>query len=141
MQYNEVNNVQQLQTTQSTRFKHDYFNQYFYVGYSANLKDKVYYGASVGIEGIWQKSAGRKSHYFRPKANANATWLITPHHSLQLSYTLTNTAPSVANLNPYNISTDSLVIEVGNPNLKPQMMHYVGLNYTFNANVVLNVFR
>lgn len=74
-----------------------------------------------------------KSHYFRPKANANATWLITPHHSLQLSYTLTNTAPSVANLNPYNISTDSLVIEVGNPNLKPQMMHYVGLNYTFNA--------
>ena len=133
MQYNEVNNVQQLQTTQSTRFKHDYFNQYFYVGYSANLKDKVYYGASVGIEGIWQKSAGRKSHYFRPKANANATWLITPHHSLQLSYTLTNTAPSVANLNPYNISTDSLVIEVGNPNLKPQMMHYVGLNYTFNA--------
>ena len=45
---------------------------------------------------------------------------------------MTNDAPDVSNLNPYNVSTDSLVVERGNPGLTPQTMHYVGLSYTLN---------
>lgn len=88
---------------------------------------------SAGVEGIWLKAAGKTNHYFKPRGSVSATWMINRNNSLQLSYTLSNTAPSVSNLNPYNISADSLVVECGNPYLKPQTMNYIGLSYTYNC--------
>lgn len=61
------------------------------------------------------------------------TWIANKHNSIRLSYQLSNTAPNVAYLNPYNTSTDSLVVSIGNPNLKPEMTHYASISYTLNV--------
>ena len=113
-------------------FKHCNYNQYIYAGYGGAYKSVLYYSASIGVEGIWAKAGNADYSYIRPRGSASMTWAINKHNSLQLKYRLTNTPPTVANLNPYNISTDSLVVAVGNPNLKPQMMNHVAVNYTLN---------
>lgn len=112
-------------------FTHDEIGEYLY-GSLGGKAGSVYYLLSVGVEGIWLKAGNASNHYFRPRGSAAATWTINRHNSLRLNYTLTNDAPEVSRLNPYNISTDSLVIERGNPALMPQTMHYVELSYTLN---------
>lgn len=128
-QHNEIDN-HLIVNNQPTLFRHRHLNQYLYAGYSGQVGNKFYYMASVGVEGIWQDAGGYNSHYFRPRGSVSAVWSINGKNSLQLSYNLTNTAPSISQLNPINISTDSLVAEVGNPYLKPQMMHYIELSHT-----------
>ena len=87
---------------------------------------------SVGVEGIWMKAGKFDNNYFRPRISSSATWNINEHNSMQLSYTLSNDAPSVMHLNPYNSSTDSLYAEKGNPYLTPQTMNFARINYTYN---------
>lgn len=113
-------------------FKHTNYNQYLYVGYGGTFK-KIYYGLSAGLEGIWAKAGDVSYSYFRPRGNANATWVVNDHNSIRLSYSLRHTAPSVTYLNPYNTSTDSLLVSIGNPHLKPQMTHALSLSYTLNV--------
>lgn len=113
-------------------FKHTNYNQYLYIGYGGAYK-KIYYNASVGLEGIWAKAGDTDYSYFRPRGNVSATWTADSHNSVRFSYNLTNQAPNVAYLNPYNTSTDPMIVSVGNPNLKPQMIHNFTLSYTFNV--------
>lgn len=114
-------------------FKHRNYNQYVYAGYGGSYNRKLYYSGSIGIEGIWAKAGDTDYSYIRPRGAASVTWSINDHNSIQLSYSLTNNAPAVSNLNPYNVSTDSLVVDVGNPDLKPQMTNRVSANYTLNV--------
>lgn len=48
---------------------------------------------------------------------------------------MTNDAPDVGQLNPYDTSTDPLYVSTGNPMLKPQNMSFVSLNYTFSRSL------
>lgn len=113
-------------------FKHYSYNQYVYVGYGGSLKH-LHYNASIGMEGIWAKAGDANYNYFRPRCNTSITWVANKHNSVRLSYQLSNTAPNVAYLNPYNTSTDSLFVSIGNPNLKPQMIHSASMSYTLNV--------
>lgn len=113
-------------------FKHHSYNQYVYVGYGGYFK-QLRYNASIGMEGIWAKAGDANYSYFRPKGDVSMTWVVNKHNSVRLSYQLTNTAPNVAFLNPYNTSTDSLFVSIGNPNLKPQMIHFASMSYTLNV--------
>lgn len=119
-------------TGENPLFKHRSYNQYVYVGYGSSLKH-LRYNASVGMEGIWAKAGDADYSYFRPRGNASVTWVANGHNSVRLSYQLTNAAPNVAYLNPYNTSTDSLIVSVGNPNLKPEMIHSASVSYTLNV--------
>ena len=113
-------------------FRHKNLRQYLYAGYSGMFISKFRYSVSLGMEYIRSKADEYVYNYMRPKASANLVWLVNGGmSSVAASYTLTNTAPSVANLNPNNISADSLVVEVGNPYLKPQMMHFMSVRYTY----------
>ncbi len=123
----KINNIAEQQQC----FNHQNFNQYLYVGYGGRVK-KLHYGASLGVEGIWADVANVNYNYVRPRGSASMTWSINKHNSLQLRYRLTNSAPSVAYLNPNNTSLDPLIVSVGNPNLKPQMKNTISSNYTFN---------
>ena len=113
-------------------FKHHQLSEYLYGSYSGQIK-KIYYMASLGVEGIWLKAGDTDNNYFRPKASASATWSPNDNNSVQLGYSFSNTTPSVGNLNPYNTSTDSLLIVKGNPFLTPQMDHNWNLSYSFNV--------
>lgn len=112
-------------------FRHQEWNEYLYAGFSSRA-GKLYYMLSAGIEGLWLKAGEANNHYFKPRASVSGTYAFNDSHSLQLSYTLTNTAPSVHSLNPYNTSTDSLVISRGNPYLLPTQNHLWQASYTFN---------
>lgn len=112
-------------------FRHTNYNHYLYLGYGGTYK-KLYYNVSVGIEGIFAKAGDVSYNYFRPRGNASVTLFANNHNSTRLSYTLSNDVPNVAFLNPYNTSTDSLVVSTGNPNLRPQITHNVNISHTVN---------
>ena len=112
--------------------RHHNYNQYMYVGYGGSCKF-LRYNASIGLEGIWAKAGEVSYCYFRPRGNVSTTWFVNSHNSVRLSYRLTNTAPNVAYLNPYNTSIDSLLVSIGNPELKPQMTQYASVSYTLNV--------
>ena len=124
----EINN----EIGENPLFKHHNYNQYVYVGYGGSYKF-LRYNASIGLEGIWAKAGEVSYNYFRPRGNVSTTWVINSHNSVRLSYRLTNTAPNVAYLNPYNTSTDSLLVSIGNPGLKPQMTQNASVSYTLNV--------
>ena len=124
----EINNLM----GKNPLFKHHNYNQYMYVGYGGSCKF-LRYNASIGLEGIWAKAGEVSYCYFRPRGNVSTTWVVNFHNSVRLSYRLTNTAPNVAYINPYNTSTDSLLVSIGNPELKPQMTQYASVSYTLNG--------
>lgn len=112
-------------------FRHRRWNEYLHGSYYGQVK-KVQYMLSAGVDMVWLKAGDADNSYVRPRGSASATYSITNNHSLQLNYMLNNSFPSEAYLNPYNTSTDSLVVEHGNPYLTPSMTHQVSLSYTFN---------
>lgn len=115
-----------------SRFKHREISQYVYAGWVNKFWNKVWFVATAGIDGIWLKADESSNQYFRPRVSLGLTWIIDSHHSVGLDYQLTNTAPEVGQLNPYNTSTDIMTENVGNPYLLPQSMHYLPLTYTYN---------
>lgn len=112
-------------------FKHRQWNEYLYGTFSSTVK-KLNYMLSLGYESIWLKAGETSHHYFKPRIALSANYSFSPNHSALFFYNLTNEAPSVGLLNPYNTSTDSLVISRGNPYLLPAQDHQLGLSYTFN---------
>ena len=112
-------------------FHHREWNQYMYAAFSSKIKNFLYMG-SLGIEGIWLKAGEASGSYIKPRASASATFTINKNNSVQAGYTLTNEAPEIGQLNPYNTSTDSLVITRGNPDLLPVQQHDLSFSYTFN---------
>lgn len=112
-------------------FHHSRWDQYLYADFNSKIK-KLYYMASVGVEGIWTKSAGFSNSYVKPRVSVSGTYTINNNNSFRLGYTLSNEAPPVGQLNPYNTSVDSLVIIKGNPMLLPAQNHVLNGSYTFN---------
>ena len=112
-------------------FLHREWNQYLYAAFSSKFKNLLYMG-SLGMEGIRLRAGDANGSYIKPRVSASGTFTFNKHHSVQAGYTLTNEAPEVGQLNPYNTSTDSLVITKGNPNLLPMQQHDLSFSYTFN---------
>ncbi len=113
-------------------FKHNEVSQYIYAGWVNKFFNKLWFVGSAGVEGIWLKADAYSNHYFRPRVSVGLNWVINQHNSIGLDYQLTNTAPEVGQLNPFNTSTDMIVKNVGNPYLRPQYMQYIPLSYTYN---------
>lgn len=113
-------------------FRHSRMNEYAYGSFGGSA-GKLSYNLSAGLEAIWLKAGGVSDDYIRPRANLSATWSYSGMNSTKLSYTLTNETPSIALLNPYNTSTDPLIVNSGNPLLKPMTIHNVSLGHTFNS--------
>lgn len=87
---------------------------------------------SPGLQITKIKSGGENNTYVRPRVSASGTFNFNRNNSVQVSYQLTNTSPDIAQLNPYNTSTDSVVITRGNPLLTPEMNQSLNLYYEFN---------
>ena len=113
-------------------FRHRQLNEYIF-GSLSGKAGRVFYLVSAGVESIWLKAGDTDNNYVRPRGALSGTWSINPNNSLQLGYTLSNEAPDVAMLNPYDTSTDSMMVVSGNPYLTPQTTHNVRLNYTLNV--------
>ncbi|MDR1161510.1 MAG: outer membrane beta-barrel protein [Tannerellaceae bacterium] len=113
-------------------FHHRQWNQYLYASFSSRVK-KLSYMGSLGVESIWLKAGDVSGSYLKPRGAVSGTYSVNDQNSFRASYTLSNEAPAVGQLNPYNTSTDSLVISRGNPGLLPMQQHDFNLSYTFNT--------
>ena len=112
-------------------FRHKEWDGYAYAVFGSKYKN-LYYMLSAGVEGIRLEAGEASHHYFKPRASASATYTFSDNHSLRMGYTLTNTTPAVSMLNPYNTSSDSLVVTKGNPYLLPAQNQKAEVEYTFN---------
>lgn len=112
-------------------FNHREWTQYLYISFSSRIK-KLSYMGSLGMEGIWLKAGNTSGNYIKPRGTVSGSFSLNGSNSFEAGYTLTNEAPSVGELNPYNTSTDSLVVTRGNPDLRPMQQHKFRLSYTFN---------
>lgn len=65
--------------------------------------------------------------------NISYNKLLSEGKSIQLNYSLTPQLPSINQLQPTNITRDSLFIYKGNPNLKQTKIHNINLNYQNNS--------
>lgn len=120
-----LNRIRQLSAGYPT-FRYNDVNEYLY-GYVNGRAGKFMYMLSAGMEGMWMKPGEATSRYWRPSTSESVTWLASNAFSLKVSHTLSNSAPNISMLNPYNTSTDPLVVRAGNPHLKPDRTHLIGM--------------
>lgn len=59
------------------------------------------------------------------------SYQIKPSQTIRLGYNMRISRPGIWQLNPFENRTDSLNVNVGNPNLKPVESHTIDLNYSF----------
>lgn len=122
--------INQVSNNEPT-FHHQEWSEYLYTVFVSNIQ-KFQYMVSIGMEAIWLKAGGVSNHYLKPRGSVSGTYNFDDNNSLQASYVLSNTTPSIAMLNPYNTSTDSLVVNQGNPFLHPEQNHALNASYTYN---------
>ena len=112
-------------------FKHRRWDEYLYADYTHSL-DRLSYMLSAGAEGIWLRAGDADNRYFRPRVSLSGTYNFSENLSARLGYQLGNTSPDISQLNPYNLSTDSLTRTAGNPYLMPSRDHEWSFSSTYN---------
>ncbi len=145
-----TNKIHQADNGSNYEFKG--LNEYGYVSL-AMMFSGLSTVMSSGIDYMHLNSAGVKNDYTRPNASIDLSY-EKGVSTTSLSYTLTNSQPTIARLNPFNTSTDSLEYVSGNPKLVPERTHslrfgqniyYKGLNvnaavyYNYTKDVIQNV--
>lgn len=123
----EIDNV----TDNFPVFHHKAWNEYLYTAFGSKTGNLLYMG-SAGLESIWLKAGDASNRYIKPRASLSGTYNFNDNNSARLSYTLSNQSPSVGQLNPYNTSTDPLIVIRGNPELLPEQTHKLSASYTLN---------
>ena len=123
------------QTTENNPiFHHRNWNEYLYGNLSGNISKKLSYALSIGLDVMSRKVADKHFDYVRPVEMASLNYRINQSNSIDVRYNLENVSPNVAQLNPYNTSTDSLEIISGNPYLLPSRHYNWTLQYRYNKN-------
>ena len=112
-------------------FKHRRWDEYLYADYTHSL-GRLSYMLSAGAEGIWLRAGDADNRYFRPRVSLSGTYNFSENLSARLGYQLGNTSPDISQLNPYNLSTDSLTRTAGNPYLLPSRDHEWSFSSTYN---------
>ena len=122
-----TNTIHQTDNGSSYEFKG--LNEYGYVSLAMNFSG-LSTVISSGLDYMHLNSAGVKNHYIRPNASIDLSY-EKGISTTSLSYFLTNTQPTIARLNPFNTSTDSLEHVSGNPMLVPERTHSLRLGQNF----------
>ena len=115
----------------SSLFRHHRLNEFAFAGYNGMLARKLAYNITAGMEYVSMRSDSIRHHYFRPRLSFGVYCNITNSLSTKVSYAYSNTPPSVAMLNPYNTSADTLLVSHGNPFLLPSKTHTFGWNASY----------
>ena len=113
-------------------FYHKEWSEYAYVSMNGDIKSKFLYMLSLGTDLIFKKASEVKHDYCKLAAAVSGTYKFKGGHSVRLNYNLSNWAPEVMYLNPYNTSTDSLEVTKGNPLLMPTQNHVFRFCYMYN---------
>jgi hypothetical protein len=120
--------------TTSPVFHYREWKEYLYADLSGALSPSFSYMISAGMDAILNRSADVSNHYYAWTSSAALTYRPAPGNSMRMSYRKTNSAPDIRYLNPYNTSSDTLFLTVGNPYLRPVRRHQFLYEYTLNRN-------
>ena len=126
------NNKIDQKSLKEPAFRYKEFIEYLYIGYSKNWNDKFSSAFSGGMSIINSKAEVISNNYANIKYSLNLNYSINNQNRIRLSANRYTVAPSVNLLNPYDTSTDSLLITQGNPLLKPYNADNVNLSYSIN---------
>lgn len=112
-------------------FRHRSWDEYLYASFSSKWRE-LSYMLSAGLNAVWLKAGDASNHYVRPRISASGTYEWNGMHSTNIRYGMSALSPSVGQLNPYDISTDPMVVSKGNPYLTPQLNQYIALLHTYH---------
>lgn len=115
-------------------FHHREWDEYFYVDFSKTWNQRFSYMVSLGLNMIFNKSAETHNSYHNLKSSMSLGYKINNKNTARFSYSGYTVAPSVVSLNPYNTSTDTLFVSIGNPYLEPYRVNNFRLSYVYNHN-------
>jgi hypothetical protein len=127
--------------TASPVFHYREWKEYLYADFSGSFGRSFGYMLSAGMDAILNRSAEVSNNYYVWASSAALMYRPAPGNSMRLSYQKTNSAPDIGYLNPYNTSSDTLFLTVGNPYLRPVQRHQFLYEYTFNRNGIYLVPR
>ncbi|WP_177230449.1 outer membrane beta-barrel protein [Chitinophaga sp. CF118] len=121
-------------TTQSNNYKTDYKTAAMQFSFSRQWK-RTSFTAGTGIQSDWLEGDNESnhtsinSHFFNALPSAMLTVNLNNMKNLQVSYNGRPTMVSVEQLQPVSMTSDSLYISEGNPNLKQPYAHTMNLIY------------
>jgi iron complex outermembrane recepter protein len=138
--YNVINgqNVKDLDV--SNRFKYDEMVSAAYLNFNRQIKKlgvqaglRYEYADILGVLTAATPAQEEKVDltYGNLFPSASLSYEISQKHQLSLSYSRRIDRPSYRDLNPFEERLDELSYKKGNPFLRPQFSHNLGLTYTF----------
>lgn len=114
------------------------YNEYtydFYVGFSKNMGEHLSFSAS--ITGEYYKTA--RYHAWAAYPTTELTYVMTPAHILQLSFTSDKSYPSYWDLSESTGYISGYEEVQGNPMLKPSTDYSANLNYIFKNKYIFSL--
>lgn len=117
-------------------FNYREYVEYLYADHSKKWNDKFSSLFSVGVNQIHSKTDKTENNYTDIKYSLNLKYAINTENRLRLNINRYTITPSVVLLNPYNTSTDSLLITQGNPLLEPYDVDNISFAYSFTKGAV-----
>lgn len=107
-------------------------NEYIYADVKGLTNSKFSYMLSLGVDLVFTNADGIANQYVNFVPSASLAYGFNSSNTLQFSFSRKSISPSISYLNPQNTSTDSLIVYVGNPYLKPALDNKLRLSYTYN---------
>ena len=128
--YYQQNSIERHQSNIPV-FHHKEWNEHVYLDFEKKNRKKFTLAGSIGLDMFIIVAEKEKNSYYSLKPSLTIGYKPSLRHSFRLSYNKYMQTPGIIQLNPFDTSTDSLVVSTGNPLLKPQNIHNTQLNYTF----------
>lgn len=117
------------QSGDNPKFRYKEGREYLYADISGKGKGKFGYMLSVGLDMVFTNAGSTKNHYINFLPQVSLSYTLAKDQILRLYASRNRQSPSVAQLNPYNTSTDSLSLSTGNPYLHPTIDNQFDLRY------------
>lgn len=128
--YYQKNTINHL-NTELPIFHHREWNEHVFFDFDKTFRKKFSIAGSLGMDMFFIMAEKEKNNYYNLKPSITFGYKPSPNHFFRLSYNKYMQTPAITQLNPYNTSTDTLIISTGNPSLKPQYIHNTQFNYSF----------
>lgn len=113
--------------------------EYLYASLRNKSPKKLSYMLSLGMDLVETNAADAKRHYINFVPSVSLNYTLNKRSSLTFDFQRGRKSPDISQLNPRNVSLDTLRIRVGNPYLKPSFNHLFALGYIWNYdNIYLN---
>ncbi|HMH20563.1 MAG TPA: TonB-dependent receptor [Puia sp.] len=141
--FNLINNVPEVDTTKTNRFRYDeninaaYLNlnrQYKKWGIQAGLRyeNTNYSGHQLGNGTATNRDSTFKKSYSSLFPTVYISYQANKKNSFSVNYGRRIDRPAYEDLNPFLFFLDQYTYQAGNPYLRPQFTHNVELSHTYN---------